>query len=199
MLTPEAGTQGRRPPGRRPVRHSRAEARRKAARQRSPVDAAPARRRHARAAHEGHPLGLLFLGIRRHSPARDAARRPALRRELAILKKWIEGGATWEGGALHAAPPAAPGRDHNPDAFSFWIAGAGIQGGQVIGETGELGYKVVRQPVSVFDFHATVLHLLGIDHKRLTYFFNGRHLRLTGVHGELIPRIAGGGKAATGG
>jgi hypothetical protein len=51
---------------------------------------------------------------------------------------------------------------------------------------------VARQPVSVFDFHATVLYLMGIDHKRLTYFFNGRHMRLTDVHGELIPQIAGG-------
>jgi hypothetical protein len=90
------------------------------------------------------------------------------------------------------------GRDHNPNAFSFWMAGAGIPGGQIIGESDEFGYKVARQPISVFDFHATVLHLLGIDHKRLTYFFNGRHMRLTDVHGELIPQIAGG-KAATSG
>ena len=83
------------------------------------------------------------------------------------------------------------GRDHNPGAFSFWMAGAGIQGGQIVGESDEFGYKVARQPVSVFDFHATVLHLMGIDHKRLTYFFNGRHMRLTDVHGELIPQIAG--------
>ena len=82
------------------------------------------------------------------------------------------------------------GRDHNPNAFSFWMAGAGIQGGQVIGQSDDFGYKVVNQPVSVHDFHATVLHLLGIDHKRLTYFFNGRHMRLTDVHGELIPQIA---------
>jgi hypothetical protein len=82
------------------------------------------------------------------------------------------------------------GRDHNPNAFTFWMSGAGIKGGQVIGQTDDFGYKVVDQPVSVHDFHATVLHLLGIDHKRLTYFFNGRHMRLTDVHGELIPRIA---------
>jgi hypothetical protein len=82
------------------------------------------------------------------------------------------------------------GRDHNPNAFSFWMAGAGIKGGQVIGQSDDFGYKVVNQPVSVHDFHATVLHLLGIDHKRLTYFFNGRHMRLTDVHGELIPQIA---------
>jgi len=82
------------------------------------------------------------------------------------------------------------GRDHNPNAFSLWMAGAGIHGGQVIGRSDEFGYKTVEQPVSVHDFHATILHLLGIDHKRLTYFFNGRHMRLTDVHGELIPQIA---------
>jgi len=91
------------------------------------------------------------------------------------------------------------GRDHNPNAFSFWMAGAGIPGGQIIGESDEFGYKVARQPVSVFDFHATVLHLMGIDHKRLTYFFNGRHMRLTDVHGELIPQIAGDRAAAASG
>ena len=83
------------------------------------------------------------------------------------------------------------GRDHNPGAFSFWMSGAGIEGGQIIGASDDFGYKVAEQPVSVFDFHATVLHLMGIDHKRLTYFFNGRHMRLTDVHGELIPQIAG--------
>jgi hypothetical protein len=83
------------------------------------------------------------------------------------------------------------GRDHNPNAFSFWMAGAGIKGGQVIGQSDDFGYKVVNQPISVHDFHATVLGLLGIDHKRLTYFFNGRHMRLTDVHGELISQIAG--------
>ena len=90
------------------------------------------------------------------------------------------------------------GRDHNPNAFSFWMTGAGMQGGQIIGASDDFGYKVIRQPISVFDFHATLLHLLGIDHKRLTYFFNGRHMRLTDVHGELIPQIAGAQPPATG-
>ena len=81
------------------------------------------------------------------------------------------------------------GRDHNPNAMSIWMAGAGIRGGQVIGATDEFGYKVVQQPVSYHDVHATILHMLGIDHKRLTYFFNGRNMRLTDVHGELIPQI----------
>jgi hypothetical protein len=89
------------------------------------------------------------------------------------------------------------GRDHNPNAFSIWMAGAGIPGGQVIGQSDEFGYKVATQPVSVFDFHATILYLLGLDHKRLTYFFNGRQMRLTDVAGELIPQIAGVPKTST--
>ena len=81
------------------------------------------------------------------------------------------------------------GRDHNPGAMTLWMAGAGIQGGQVIGATDEFGYKAAEQVVNYHDIHATLLHLLGLDHERLTYFFNGRHFRLTDVHGELIPQI----------
>jgi hypothetical protein len=81
------------------------------------------------------------------------------------------------------------GRDHNPGAMTMWMAGAGIKGGQVIGASDEFGYKVAEQPITVHDFHATILHLLGLDHKRLTYLFNGRNMRLTDVHGELIPQI----------
>lgn len=81
------------------------------------------------------------------------------------------------------------GRDHNPGAMSMWMAGAGIRGGQVIGASDDFGYKVTEQPITVHDFHATILHLLGLDHKRLTHLFNGRNMRLTDVHGELIPQI----------
>lgn len=81
------------------------------------------------------------------------------------------------------------GRDHNPGAMSFWMAGAGIRGGQVIGATDDFGYKATQQPISYHDLHATLLHLLGLNHKRLTYYFNGRQMRLTDVHGELIPQL----------
>ena len=81
------------------------------------------------------------------------------------------------------------GRDHNPGTMTAWMAGAGIQGGQVIGASDEFGYKAQEQPISVYDLHATMLHLLGMDHKKLTYRFNGRDMRLTDVHGELIPQI----------
>ncbi len=81
------------------------------------------------------------------------------------------------------------GRDHNPGAMTVWMAGAGIPGGQVIGATDEFGYKATENVVTYHDIHATLLHLLGLDHSRLTYFFNGRHMRLTDVHGRAIPEI----------
>jgi hypothetical protein len=85
----------------------------------------------------------------------------------------------------------ALGRDHNPGCQTMWMCGAGIKGGQHIGASDEVGYKAAEQIIWNHDVHATLLHLLGIDHKRLTYYFNGRHMRLTDVHGELIPQIAG--------
>lgn len=81
------------------------------------------------------------------------------------------------------------GRDHNPGTMSIWMAGAKIKGGQVIGSSDEFGYKAEQQPVKVHDLHATILHLTGLDHKRLTYRFQGRDMRLTDVEGELVPQI----------
>ena len=82
------------------------------------------------------------------------------------------------------------GRDHNPGAMSMWMAGAKIKGGQAIGTSDEFGYKAEEQPISIHDLHATILHLLGLDHTKLTYRFNGRDMRLTDVYGEVIPQIA---------
>ena len=81
------------------------------------------------------------------------------------------------------------GRDHNPGTMTVWMAGAGIKGGQVVGSSDEFGYKAQEQPISVHDLHATMLHLLGMDHKKLTYRFNGRDMRLTDVYGTPIPQI----------
>jgi hypothetical protein len=81
------------------------------------------------------------------------------------------------------------GRDHNPNGFVMWMAGGGVKGGVSYGETDEIGYKAAVNPVSVHDVHATVLHLLGLDHKRLTYAHNGRKFRLTDVRGEVIRKI----------
>jgi len=81
------------------------------------------------------------------------------------------------------------GRDHNPHGFLIWMAGAGIKPGVSYGETDEFGWKSVVDRVSVHDLHATMLHLLGIDHKRLTYLHNGRRFRLTDVAGEVLTKI----------
>jgi hypothetical protein len=81
------------------------------------------------------------------------------------------------------------GRDHNPNGFLQWMAGAGIKGGVSYGETDEIGYAAVDNRTSVNDLHATMLHLLGLDHQRLTYFHNGRSYRLTDVAGEVIHEI----------
>ena len=83
------------------------------------------------------------------------------------------------------------GRDHNPGAMTVFMTGAGVQGGQQIGSSDDVGYKAEDQKITNHDLHASILHLLGIDHKRLTYYFNGRNMRLTDVSGELIPQIVG--------
>ena len=78
------------------------------------------------------------------------------------------------------------GRDHHPFAFTTWMAGGGVRGGQVIGATDDLGWGIVKDPVHVNDFHATQLHLFGLDHERLTYRFQGRDFRLTDVAGKVV-------------
>ncbi len=80
----------------------------------------------------------------------------------------------------------ADGRDHNQFGFSMWLAGGGIAGGRTYGATDEYGYKAVENPVELHDLHATMLHLLGIDHERLTVRFGGRDMRLTDVHGKVM-------------
>ena len=81
------------------------------------------------------------------------------------------------------------GRDHHPRNFCMWVAGGGMKAGSVLGETDDFSYNVVSDPVSVYDLQATILHVLGIDHKRLTYRFQGRDFRLTDVHGEVVTKI----------
>ena len=81
------------------------------------------------------------------------------------------------------------GRDHNPFGFSLWLAGGGIKGGTTYGATDEYGYKAVENKCQIHDLHATMLHLLGMDHKKVTYRWGGRDMRLTDVHGELIQGI----------
>jgi hypothetical protein len=81
------------------------------------------------------------------------------------------------------------GRDHNPFGFSLWMAGGGVKGGITYGQTDEYGYKVIENRLEIHDLHATMLHLLGVDHTRLTFRFSGRDMRLTDVHGNVVHEI----------
>jgi len=85
--------------------------------------------------------------------------------------------------------PTNYGRDHHPRCFTMWMAGGGVKPGTVYGSTDEFGYNIAENPVHVHDFNATILHLLGIDHERLTFKFQGRRFRLTDVHGHIVDRI----------
>jgi uncharacterized protein (DUF1501 family) len=94
------------------------------------------------------------------------------------------------GGEFGRTPMAqADGRDHHIKGFSMWMAGGGIKPGMTYGATDELGYNAVENVVHVHDLHATMLHLLGMDHKKLTYRFQGRDYRLTDVHGSIVRPI----------
>jgi hypothetical protein len=81
------------------------------------------------------------------------------------------------------------GRDHHPRCFSIWMAGAGVKRGHVLGETDDFSYNILKDPVHIHDLNATALHLLGLDHTRLTYRFQGRDYRLTDVHGEVVKGV----------
>ncbi len=91
--------------------------------------------------------------------------------------------------AESAGDKAGPGRDHNADVFSVWLAGAGLKHGIAYGSSDDIGWKVADKPVDVHDFHATILHLLGIDHTRLTFYHNGIQRRLTNVHGHVLTEL----------
>ena len=104
-------------------------------------------------------------------------------RERGLLKDTL---VIW-GGEFGRTPHAqGSGRDHNNKGFSLWMAGGGIRGGQTYGATDELGYEAVENPVHIHDWHATILHLLGLDHEKLTYRYAGRDFRLTDVKGNVV-------------
>src|SRR5262249_26028663 len=84
---------------------------------------------------------------------------------------------------------AVTGRDHHPFAYTIWMAGRGGRGGPVLGRTDAIGWIVVEDPVHVNDFHATVLHLFGLNHLKLTYRFQGRDFRLTDVAGKVVEKL----------
>ena len=87
------------------------------------------------------------------------------------------------------ANQVGPGRDHNKYGFSCWLAGGGVKAGFSYGKTDEIGWKTVENPVHWHDFHATVLYLMGVDHKKLTFYHNGIERRLTNVHGHVAEGI----------
>jgi uncharacterized protein (DUF1501 family) len=86
-------------------------------------------------------------------------------------------------------PAPRPGRDHHKDAFCVWMAGGGVKGGFTLGQTDDLGYTIVEDPVHINDFHATLLNLLGLDHEQLTFKFQGRKYRLTDVAGNVQKKL----------
>jgi hypothetical protein len=81
------------------------------------------------------------------------------------------------------------GRDHHPRAFTMWMAGGGIKPGMTLGQTDELGYNVVEDPIDIHDLHATILYLMGMDHTKLTYKFQGRDFRLTDISGNVVKKL----------
>ena len=81
------------------------------------------------------------------------------------------------------------GRDHNPEGFTVWMAGAGLKAGMSYGATDQFGFRAEQNPLTIHDVHATLLHLLGIDHRRLTYYHNGLQRRLTDVHGHVVQEV----------
>src|SRR4051794_35844059 len=116
----------------------------------------------------------------------------ALMADLKRTGLWDETLLIW-GGEFGRTPTSEgvgkPGRDHNWHGFSMWLAGAGVKGGQAVGATDELGFRAVEDRCHVSDLHATVLHLLGLDHTRLTYFHQGLDQRLTGVRGHVVTKV----------
>jgi hypothetical protein len=124
------------------------------------------------------PLGALLKDLKQRGLLEDT------------LVVWAsEFGRTPLGENRPAFKGRVSGRDHHPFAFSVWMAGGGVRGGQVIGETDELGWGIVKDPVHVNDFHASLLHLFGLNHEKLTYRFQGRDFRLTDVAGRVVEQL----------
>ncbi len=138
--------------------------------------------------HSGLPAALPQLCRETDQPAaalvKDLERRGLLKDTLVV---W--GGEFGRTNYCQGKIQANFGRDHHPRCFTMWMAGGGVKAGSVFGETCEFGYNIVKGGVHVHDFHATLLHLLGIDHERLTYKFQGRRYRLTDVYGKLVPEL----------
>ena len=153
--------------------------------------------------HEGDITEIMFVGQDEFRFAEDDLREFHNLADVEIVGNTItdlgaRGVKVWDGaaaGEFGRTPTAelpndsggnGTGRDHNHHGFSVWMAGGGVKGGTVYGATDEFGFKAVEKPVQVHDLHATMLHLLGLDHERLTFRHAGRDFRLTDVHGRVI-------------
>ena len=143
-------------------------------------------------------IQLYHRGWDHHSGIKRGIRETAEyvdRASMALVKDLRQRGmldetlVVWTGEFGRTPMAQADGRDHHIKGFSMWLAGGGIQSGMTYGATDELGYNAVENVVHVHDLHATMMHLLGIDHKRLTYKFRGRDFRLTDVHGRVVTDI----------
>lgn len=126
----------------------------------------------------------------RHCPIFDQPTAALLTdlRQRGLLKDTLVLWVT-EFGRMPTHQEGTTGRDHNPDGFTVWMMGAGVRGGTSYGSTDEFGRRAVENVSTVYDFYATVLHLLGIDHERLTWYHNGMNRRLTDVHGHVIDQV----------
>jgi hypothetical protein len=126
----------------------------------------------------------------KHGPVLDQPCAALLRdlKQRGLLKDTL---VVWmtEFGRMPTFQKGASGRDHNPEGFTAWMMGAGVKAPYSYGATDEFGYKAVENVTTVYDFHATILHLLGLDHERLTYYHNGLERRLTDVHGHVIQDV----------
>jgi len=123
----------------------------------------------------------------KHGPVLDQPAAALLKdlKQRGLLKDTLVVWCT-EFGRMPTFQKGASGRDHNPDGFTAWLAGAGVKRGYTYGATDEFGWKAERDVATVYDLHATILHLLGLNHERLTYYHNGFERRLTDVHGHVI-------------
>jgi uncharacterized protein (DUF1501 family) len=108
-----------------------------------------------------------------------------------LLKDTLVMGVTEFGRTPVAQGAGKKGRDHHPGCFTCWLAGAGLRPGFAYGASDELGLNPAENPVPIYDLHATALHLLGLDHEKLTYYHNGIRRRLTDVHGRVLRSIVG--------
>jgi hypothetical protein len=126
----------------------------------------------------------------KHAPIFDQPAAALIRdlRQRGLLEDTLVVWCT-EFGRMPTFQKGASGRDHNPQGFTVWMTGAGVKPGVSYGATDELGHKAVEKVTTIYDFHATILHLLGLDHERLSYYHNGIDRRLTDVHGHVIKGI----------